>query len=209
LLGRLVQKVDIAEAFVVVLAVRIKKQALVHALLPAMRFTLLIGLIQVVVFVVPADVLIPRPLALFFVVLVIYGIEEVVVESLLALALQFLAYSLPVVWLAVLFALESLAVVQAVHACTLVRLLVVVGMVFFHGVAKGCFPCFAVILGRLGCFGVLRYNGAAVGILYCCATLNRLSGRQRLLNALRAEIKTLFHLTKGHRLWYILTIIAI
>ena len=72
MLGRLVQKVDIAEAFVVVLAVRIKKQALVHALLPAMRFTLLIGLIQVVVFVVPADVLIPRPLALFFVVLVIY-----------------------------------------------------------------------------------------------------------------------------------------
>ena len=72
MLGRLVQKVNVAEAFVVVLAVRIKKQALVHALLPEMRFTLLIGLIQVVVFVVPADVLIPRPLALFFVVLVIY-----------------------------------------------------------------------------------------------------------------------------------------
>jgi hypothetical protein len=46
-------------------------------------------------------------------------------------------------------------------------------------------------------------------ILNCGTAFNGLARRQRLLHALRAEIKTLFIVTQGHRLWHIFIRISI
>lgn len=107
-------------------------------------------LVQVVVLVVPVDLLVPSLVLQVGVVLVVDRVEEVVVEGLLALALGLLLVLAEAVGLAVLLVGERLAVVEAVHGTWVVAGVVVERLVFVDGVgAVACFSVEGVVLGRL------------------------------------------------------------
>ena len=140
LLARLIEQVDVAQALVVSLAGLLADvEAVVDTLLSAVPALL----VEVVVLVVPVDLLVSSLVLELNVVLVVDGVEEVVVEGLLALALDlFLVLGEAVVGLAVLLVAEGLAVVEAVDGAWALACIVVEGLVLVHGVAA--VSCFSI-----------------------------------------------------------------